>query len=140
MNKLTTMVTSLSKQVEELQGVKSKVDEFLGDDVEAVLKAFAEEYLTNNLQPITENTVVSLIEPIKTQLNQRIKHTVEKMLGSTTFYLQTSKPPKPPADLTAEELKAMLQVQLSFQKDMTPEEQAIYDALQAGFDKEETCI
>ena len=33
----------------------------------------------------------------------------------------------------------MLQVQLSFQKDMTPEEQAIYDALQAELAKDESC-
>ena len=58
------------------------------------------------------------------------------MLASTPFYLQTKKPPTHPNDLTSAELQDLLMTKLSDQKDFTPEEAALIDALYESLSKE----
>lgn len=133
---LTNTVTGLAQKVEELQETKQRVDEFLSEDMNELIKKYTNEYLTNNLGELTSTKVKKLVQPIKSQLNDRIKHVVEKMLSSIAFHLQTAKTSKQHQELTVEEFKAELAAKLAQKITMTPEEILAYDAIQASMSKE----
>lgn len=117
---------------------KQRVDDFLAEDMDALIKKYTNEYLTNNLGEITTYEVKKLIQPIKSQLNDRIKHVIENMLSSTAFHLQTAKYSTRHQEYIVEELKAELAVRLVQKTTMTPEEIIAYDAIKASM-LEESC-
>lgn len=69
---LTTMVKSLSQQVDEFDKTKQRVNEYMSRDMDEIIQEYTNEYLTNNLTDITSKEVKNLIKPIKHQLNERI--------------------------------------------------------------------
>ena len=84
---LTTMVTNLAKQVEDFQGTKQQIDNFMKADLDGMIKTYTNDYLTDNLVGILTPQVTSLVEPIKENLEHRIKSVVRKMLSTTQFTL-----------------------------------------------------
>lgn len=84
---LATMVTTLSQQVEDLQQTKAQVDESMTADMDATIKAYTEDYLTNNLVAIATPEVSNLLTQINSSLNRKIKEVVERMLRNTPYYL-----------------------------------------------------
>ncbi|PWA39018.1 hypothetical protein CTI12_AA577420 [Artemisia annua] len=97
---LSQQVKTLTSQVKDLQDANELVNKVLHADMDGMIKEYTTEYLNDNLAAIAEPAVSTLMEPIRSKLNTRIKHNIERMLESTPFYLRTNRDPPPPEDLS----------------------------------------
>lgn len=138
-NTLTTMVTGLAKQVEDFQESKQQIDKFLNADFSGFIKTVTLDYFTENLVEIVTPEVTNLIEPIRDNLDHRIRSVVKKMLSTTPFTLHTTKAftatptiPEPSFD----ELLAQLYYKVAYKTTQTTEEKALVDAISAYLSKE----
>lgn len=60
-------------------------------NLSGMIKTFTLDYLTDNLVEIVTLEVTNLIEPIRDNLDHRIRSVVKKMLSTTPFTLHTAK-------------------------------------------------
>jgi hypothetical protein len=138
-NKLTTMVTGLAKQVEDFQESKQLIDKFLNSNYTGFIKTVTQDYLTENLVEIVTPEVANLIEPIKDNLDHRIRSVVKKMLSTTPLTLHTAKAstatPTVP-ELSFDDLLAKLYDKVPYKTTQTTEEKALVDAISANLSKE----
>lgn len=133
------MVTNLAKQVEDFQVAKQKIDKFLKADLDGLIKTFTYDYLTDNLVEIVTPEVTSLIEPIKDNLEHRIRSVVKKMLSTTPFTLQPAKASKSTPTISEpsfDDLLAQLYDKVAYKTTQTTEEKALVDAISENLSKE----
>lgn len=125
---LTTMVTNLAKQVEDFHGTKQQIDKFMKADLDGMIKTYTNDYLTENLVGIMTPQVTSLVEPLKDNLEYRIKSVVRKMLSTTPFTLQPAKASTttPTAsEPSFDELLVQIYEKIAYKTTITPEEIAL---------------
>lgn len=136
---LTTMVTNLAKQVEDFQGTKQQIDKFIKADLVVMIKTYTNDYLMENLVGIITPQVTSLVEPLKDNLEHRIKSVVKKMMFTTPFTLQpakTSTTTPTATELSFDDLLAQLYDKVAYKTILTQEETTLVDAIAANLSKE----
>lgn len=137
--KFTTLVTNLAKQVEDFQEAKQQIDKFMKADLDGLIKTFTFDYLTNNLVEIVTPEVTSLVEPIKDNLEHKIRSVVKKMLSTTLFTLHPAKASKSTPTIyesSVDDLLAQLYDKVAYKTHLTTEEKALIDAIAANLSKE----
>lgn len=102
------MVTNLAKQVEYFQGTKQQIDKFMKADLDGMIKTYTNDYLMDNIVGIITPQVTCLVEPIKDNLEHRIRSVVRKMLSTTPFTLQPAKASTTPPTVTEPSLYDLL--------------------------------
>lgn len=108
-------------------------------DLNGLIKTFTFDYLTDNLVEIVTPEVTSLVEPIKDNLEHKIRSVVKKMLSTTPFTLHPAKASKSTPTISEssfDDLLAQLYDKVAYKTTQTTEENALVDAISANFSKE----
>lgn len=108
-------------------------------DLDGLIKTFTFDYLTDNLVEIITPEVKSLIEPIKDNLEHKIRSVVRKMLSTTPFTLHPAKASKSTptiSESSVEDLLAQLYDKVAYKTNLTTEETALVNAIAANLSKE----